>query len=53
MLDPAEFFLDQAQSSLHVQFIYDAQAERVEYVNAAYARVLRGTTGPARPPPPR
>jgi len=42
MLDPAEFFLDQAQSSPHVQFIYDLQAERVVYVNAAYERVLQG-----------
>jgi len=42
MLDPAALFLDQAEHSPHVQFIYDLQAQRVVFVNAAYERLLRG-----------
>lgn len=36
------FFMDQAEASAHVHFIYDAQAGRVVYVNAAYEQVLGG-----------
>ena len=42
MLDPAEFFLDQADASPHIQFIYDLTAQRVVFVNEAYERVLGG-----------
>jgi two-component system sensor histidine kinase VicK len=42
MLDPAEFFLDQAQASPHVYFIYDLTTQRVVFVNAAYERMLGG-----------
>lgn len=42
MIDSAALFLDQAEQSPHVQFIYDVQAQRVVFVNAAYESVLRG-----------
>ena len=42
MLDPAEFFLDQADTSPHIQFIYDLKARRVVFVNEAYERLLGG-----------
>ncbi|RZK63207.1 MAG: hypothetical protein EOO59_00365 [Hymenobacter sp.] len=42
MLDPAALFLDQAAQSPHVYFVYDVQAQRVTFVNAAYELVLRG-----------
>jgi len=42
MLTPAELFLDQAEASPHVQFLYDLTAGRVVFVNAAYERVLQG-----------
>ncbi|MET4072859.1 PAS domain-containing sensor histidine kinase [Hymenobacter sp. UYCo722] len=40
----ATFFLDQAIASSHIQFIYDPLVQRVVFVNAAYERVLNGTT---------
>jgi len=42
MLEPAAFFLDQADACPHIQFIYDLVEERVVYVNAAYERILGG-----------
>ena len=39
----AAFFLHQARTSAHVQFVYDVASGRVVFVNAAYARVLHGT----------
>jgi len=42
MLDPAAFFLDQAQASPHVYFLYDLTNQRVVFVNAAYERMLGG-----------
>ncbi|HEX8659842.1 MAG TPA: HAMP domain-containing sensor histidine kinase [Hymenobacter sp.] len=42
MLEPAAFFLDQADAGPHIQFIYDLVDERIIYVNAAYERVLGG-----------
>jgi len=42
MPEPATFFLEQAEASPHVYFIYDLLTERVVFVNAAYERVLHG-----------
>lgn len=42
MSDFADFFLDQAEASAHVQFVYDLAAGRVVSVNAAYERVFQG-----------
>lgn len=43
MPDFAAFFLNQAQASSHIQFVYDVAAGRVVFVNEAYAQVLHGT----------
>ncbi|WP_310396249.1 ATP-binding protein [Hymenobacter sp.] len=45
MSDFAAFFIDQAEASSHVQFVYDLVACRFVFVNAAYQQVLRGTLG--------
>ncbi|HEX8427034.1 PAS domain-containing sensor histidine kinase [Hymenobacter sp.] len=42
MLNPAAFFLSQAEASSQVHFIYNLKDQRVEYVNEAYDRVLHG-----------
>ncbi|MGY2134943.1 hypothetical protein ACW9KT_22115 [Hymenobacter sp. HD11105] len=42
MTDFAAFFINQAQASAHIQFVYDVAAERVVFVNAAYEAVLHG-----------
>ncbi|WP_426058454.1 ATP-binding protein [Hymenobacter sp. B1770] len=42
MTDFADFFVDQAAASSHVQFIYDVAADRVTFVNEAYEKVLHG-----------
>lgn len=42
MNDFATFFLQQAQASDHVHFIYDVAAQQVVFVNAAYEQVLLG-----------
>lgn len=42
MLDPATFFLDQAETSFQIQFMYDLAAQRVVFVNRAYEQVLGG-----------
>lgn len=42
MPDPAALFLDQAAHSPHVQFIYEVQAQRVVFINAAYETLLGG-----------
>jgi two-component system sensor histidine kinase VicK len=43
MLDPAEFFLNQAAASPRIHFIYDLAAQRVVFINRAYEQVLHGT----------
>ncbi|MFC6226018.1 sensor histidine kinase [Hymenobacter artigasi] len=43
MSDFASFFLDQAEASHHVQFVYDLAARRIVFVNAAYQTVLHGS----------
>ena len=43
MNDFATFFLEQAEASPHVQFVYDLEARRVVFVNAAYQTVLHGS----------
>ena len=43
MTDFATFFLEQAEASPHVQFVYDLEACRVVFVNAAYQTVLHGS----------
>ena len=43
MSEFAAFFLDQAEASTHVQFVYDLTAGRIVFVNAAYQTVLHGT----------
>ncbi|TDN38824.1 PAS domain-containing sensor histidine kinase [Hymenobacter sp. UV11] len=45
MPDFADFFLDQAEASAHVQFVYDLAAGRLVFINAAYEQVFRGTKG--------
>jgi two-component system sensor histidine kinase VicK len=45
MADFADFFLDQAEASAHVQFVYDPAAGRIVFINAAYEQVFRGTCG--------
>lgn len=40
--DFAALFMDQAEASAHVQFVYDVAASRVVFVNDAYAQVLHG-----------
>ncbi|SFQ31973.1 sensor histidine kinase [Hymenobacter arizonensis] len=42
MTDFADFFVDQAAASSHVQFIYDVAADRVTFVNEAYEKALNG-----------
>lgn len=42
MLYPADFFLDQAQTSPHIHFIYDLTNRHVVFINAAYGQVLQG-----------
>jgi two-component system sensor histidine kinase VicK len=42
MSDLAALFLNQAQTSAHVHFVYDVAAGRVVFVNAAYEQVLHG-----------
>jgi len=42
MLNPAALFLDQAEQSPHLQFVYDVLAQQVVFVNAAYEPLLRG-----------
>ncbi|MDF7814836.1 HAMP domain-containing sensor histidine kinase [Hymenobacter sp. YC55] len=42
MLNPAAFFLNQAEASSQIHFVYNLKDQRVEYVNAAYERVLNG-----------
>jgi two-component system sensor histidine kinase VicK len=37
------FLMEQAEASSHIQFIYDVEAGRVVFVNAAYQTVLGGT----------
>ena len=43
MSEFATFFIDQAEASAHVQFVYDLAARRLVFVNAAYQAVLHGT----------
>ena len=43
MADFADFFLDQAEASAHVQFVYDLAAGHVVFINAAYEQVFQGT----------
>ena len=43
MTEFADFFLDQAESSTHVQFVYDLTAGRIVFINAAYEQVFQGT----------
>ena len=43
MPDLPAFFLDQAEASAHVQFVYDLTEARVVFVNDAYQPVLNGT----------
>jgi len=45
MSEFAAFFIDQAEASAHVQFVYDLAARRLVFVNAAYQAVLHGTPG--------
>ncbi|GAA4043790.1 hypothetical protein GCM10022409_32330 [Hymenobacter glaciei] len=42
MTDFSTLFMDQAEASAQVQFVYDVAAGRVVYVNAAYEQVLGG-----------
>ena len=44
MPNPADFFLSQAEASSQIYFIYNLNNQRVEYVNAAYERVLHGNS---------
>ena len=37
------FFMEQAEAGLHIQFVYDAAARRVVFVNPAYQTVLGGS----------
>lgn len=43
MFDFANFFLEQAEASSQVQFVYNQTTNRVVFVNSAYERVLGGT----------
>lgn len=43
MSDLAAFFLDQAEASAQIEFVYDVAARRVLFVNAAYEHLLGGT----------
>jgi two-component system sensor histidine kinase VicK len=43
MSEFTSFFLEQAEASAHVHFVYDLAAGRVVFVNAAYETVLHGT----------
>ena len=43
MVDFADLFLDQAEASTHVQFVYDLAAGRIVFINAAYEQVFQGT----------
>lgn len=43
MFDFANFFLEQAEASSRVQFVYNLTTGRVVFVNTAYERVLGGT----------
>ena len=43
MYDFPAFFMDKAEASAHIHFIYDLSAGRVVFVNAAYKLVLDGT----------
>ena len=45
MVDFADLFLDQAEASAHVQFVYDLAAGRIVFINAAYEQVFQGTCG--------
>ena len=45
MADVVDFFLDQAEASSHVQFVYDLAAGRIVFINAAYEQVFQGTCG--------
>ena len=45
MVDFADLFLDQAEASTHVQFVYDLAAGRIVFINAAYEQVFQGTRG--------
>ena len=47
MSDLSAFLLEQAEASVHVQFIYDVRAGRVVFVNEAYGPVLGGTPAAA------
>jgi two-component system, OmpR family, sensor histidine kinase VicK len=42
MPDFPAFFMEQAEASTHIQFVYDVAAARVVYINAAYEKVLHG-----------
>ncbi|TGD82749.1 PAS domain-containing sensor histidine kinase [Hymenobacter wooponensis] len=42
MLEPATFFLNQAEASQHIHFIYDVEAELIVFVNSAYEQLLLG-----------
>lgn len=42
MLDSATLFLNQAETSPHVHFIYDLHAQRVVFINDAYESLLQG-----------
>lgn len=43
MSDFPAFLMEQAEAGTHIQFVYDAPARRVVFVNAAYRTVLGGT----------
>ena len=43
MSDFAALFVNQAEASAHIQFVYDVTASRVVFVNDAYQSVLHGT----------
>ena len=45
MVDFADLFLDQAEASTHVQFVYDLAEGRIVFINAAYEQVFQGTRG--------
>lgn len=43
MAEFVDFFLDQAEASSHVHFVYSLAAGRIVFINAAYEQVFQGT----------